>query len=275
MATEQSGESPRSVERLLAIIEALSNASASGLRLTDVIEATELGKSTAHRLLNGLCSQGLVDFDDETGRYFVGIKMLSWALAARNRFSIARLAESALVRLARRTEDTVYLIGRTGDEAVCLDCREGMFPIKALTLSIGDRRPLGIGAGSLAILAAMPDDEIERILVQHAEARSRYSFSEAKLREMIEATRRNGHSYNDTHVLEHMKDLTGMAAVAVAIRRSDGTPAAALHIAAITSRLASPRRENIVAALLQERAQLEEMLQPALDLAQTSFRTHV
>ncbi len=273
MAIEQSGDSPRSVERLLTIIEALSNASANGLRLTDVVEATGLGKTTAHRLLNGLAEQGLVDYDGETGRYFVGIKILSWASAARNRFGVARLAEPALIRLARRMQDTVYLIGRAGDEAVCLDCREGSFPIKALTLNIGDRRPLGIGAGSLAILAAMPDDEIERILVQQAEARSGYSFGEAKLREMIEATRRNGYSYNDIHISEHMKDLTGMAAIAVAIRRSDGTPVAALHITSVTSRMVPPRRENIVATLMQERAQLEEELQPALDAAQPLRRT--
>lgn len=275
MAIEQSGDGPRSVERLLVIIEALSSASANGLRLTDVVDATGLGKTTAHRLLNGLTDQGLVDHDDGTGRYFVGIKMLSWASAARNRFSIARLAETALTRLARRTEDTVYLVGRIGDEAVCLDCREGDFPIKALTLNVGDRRPLGIGAGSLAVLAALPDDEIERILVQRAGARSRYSFSEAKLRQMIETTRLNGHSYNDVHIQEKMKDLTGMAAVAVAIRRSDGTPVAALHVTSITSRLAPPRRENIVAALQQERAQLEEMLQPALDMVQISRRSRV
>ncbi len=275
MPIEQSGDAPRSVERLLAIIEALSNASANGLRLTDVVEATGLGKTTAHRLLNGLADQGLVDYDGESGRYFVGIKILSWASAARNRFGVARLAEPALIRLARRLQDTVYLIGRAGDEAVCLDSREGSFPIKALTLNVGDRRPLGIGAGSLAILAAMPDDEIERILVQQAEARSRFSFGEAKLREMIEATRRSGYGYNDIHIFEHMKDLTGMAAVAVAIRRSDGTPMAALHVTSITSRMAPPRRENIVATLMQERAQLEEELQPALDAAQISRRTLV
>lgn len=121
----------------------------------------------------------------------------------------------------------------------------------------------------------MPDDEIERIIVQQAEARSRYSFSEAKLREMIDATRRSGYGFNDIHIYQHMEDLTGMAAVAVAIRRSDGTPVAALHITSITSRMLPPRRENVVAALMQERAQLEEELQPVLDVAPISRRSLV
>src|SRR5262245_11695228 len=47
---------------------------------------------------------------------------------------------------------------RDGDEAVCLDCREGSSPIKVLTLHEGDRRPLGIG--SLAMLARLHDGEV-------------------------------------------------------------------------------------------------------------------
>ena len=72
---------------------------------------------------------------------------MAWATAAKHRFSFVRLAEPALERLAHRTQDTVYLVARVGDEIVCLDAREGSFPIKALTLNVGDRRPLGIGAG--------------------------------------------------------------------------------------------------------------------------------
>src|SRR6266571_4296759 len=162
----------RNVARLLAVLEALSEAAAEGLRLTDAMRATGLNKTTAHRLLGGLAAHGLAEQDPETGRFFVGLKLLSWAEAAKDRFGFARLAEPTLVRISRRTQDTVYLVARVGDEIVCLDCREGAFPIKVLTLTIGDRRPLGIGAGSLAILAALPDDEVERILSTHAEMRA-------------------------------------------------------------------------------------------------------
>lgn len=249
----------------MIILDALSGASARGLRLTDLVEATGLGKATAHRLLNGLCDQRLVDFDEDTGRYFVGMKMLTWASAAQNRFSIAKLAEPSLDRLARKTQDTVYLIVRSGDDAICLDAREGTFPIKVLTLSVGDQRPLGIGAGSLAILAALPDPEVERILAQQAEGRSGYAFTDRKLRELITSTRRTGYAYNDIHVFQGMAEVTGMAAVAVAIKRSDGMPIAALHITSITSRMALERREEVTEMLKQECIKLEEDLGPVLE----------
>ena len=57
----------RNVARILGVLEALSRASAQGLRFTDVVAATDLGKTTAHRLLAGLDGPGLVEQDAESG----------------------------------------------------------------------------------------------------------------------------------------------------------------------------------------------------------------
>jgi DNA-binding IclR family transcriptional regulator len=261
----------RNIARTLSVLEALSNGSAEGLRLVDVMRATGLGKTTAHRILGGLAAHGLAEQDGETGRFFVGLKMLSFAVAAKNRFSFVRLVEPALMRVSQRTQDTIYLVARVEDEVVCLDAREGTFPIRVLTLNIGDRRPLGIGAGSLAILAALPDEEVERILAIQAAARAQYPFDEVELREMIATTRHNGYAYNNVHLFKGMEKMTDMAAIALPIRRGDGMPVAALHLTAITSRLEPPRRDNIVAALRQEVVQLEAELTPVLDGVGTSL----
>jgi DNA-binding IclR family transcriptional regulator len=260
----------RNIARLLAVLDGLAGAGAAGLRLTDAMRVTGLNKTTAHRILGGLVAHGLVEQDAETGRFFLGLTMLSWAAAAKSRFSFARLVEPVLTRLSQRTQDTVYLVARVGDEVVCLDTREGTFPIRCLTLNVGDRRPLGIGCGSLAILAALPDDEVERILVTRADARARFPFDEMQLREMVAATRRNGYAYNDVHLFPGMETMTEMAAVAVPIRRPDGMPVAALHVTAITARLAPPRRDNIVAMLHQEALALETELAPVLDTIESA-----
>src|SRR5262249_3060765 len=154
----------------------------------------------------------------------------SWANAARERFSLVRLVEPTLARIARQTQDTVYLVVRTGDEIVCVASREGSFPIRVLTLNVGDRRPLGIGAGSLAILATLPDDEIDRIFLANAEALSAYPFDEVRLRDMIAVARQNGYAYNNIHVLPGLENVTEMAGIGVPIHKADGAPVAALHL---------------------------------------------
>ncbi len=266
------GSDHRNLSRLTTILEAVAAAAQSGLRLVDIVAQTGLGKTTTHRILTGLVGAGLVEQDEEIGRFYVGTRILSWANAARERFSFARLAEPALDRIAQQTQDTIYLVARTGNEIVCLDSREGSFPIKVLTLSVGDRRPLGIGAGSLAILAALDDEAIDRIFEINRAALAHYTFDEVRLRQMIRDTRRNGYAYNNVHVLPGLENVTDMAGIGVPICRRDGTPVAALHLTGVTSRLDAPRRDNLVAGLIKEARAIETLNEAALELIPISSR---
>jgi DNA-binding IclR family transcriptional regulator len=137
-----------------------------------------------------------------------------------------------------------------------------MHPIKTLTLNVGDRRPLGVSAGGLVLLAFLSDHEIERILLQQAETRTQLPFDQVTLRRMIAATRGAGFAYYDAPVLHGSEIVTGMAAVAVPIRRPDRQPIASLSVAAITARLQPPRQKAIVAQLQNEALQIEAALEP-------------
>ena len=48
--------------------------------------------------------------------------------------------------------------------SICSARALGDYPIKALTLDVGIRRPLGVGAGGLAILCALPEAEADEII---------------------------------------------------------------------------------------------------------------
>jgi DNA-binding IclR family transcriptional regulator len=255
----------QSISRPTAILEALATASSDGLRMTDVMHATGLGKATVHRLLAGLAANRLVDQDAATGRFFLGARILSWAVTAGDRFGLARLAEPAMARLAQTTLDTIYLTARSGDEAVCLNRREGLHPIKTLTLNVGDRRPLGVSAGGLALLAFLPDSEVERILLLQAETRTQLPFDQVTLRKLISTTREAGFAYYDAPVVHGHEVVTGMAAIAVPIQRPDRHAIASLSVAAITARLQPSRRNAIVAQLQTEAQQIEAALEPLLE----------
>ena len=248
----------QNIGRATMVLKALAANSADGLRLTDVVNATSLGKATVHRVLSGLVAHGLVDQDKATGRFFLSLKLIGWAMAAGDRFGLARLAAPALARLAKRTEDTIYLSLRSGDEAICIERREGPFPIKTLTLRVGDRRPLGVGAGSLAMLAFLPDEEVEQVIATQGVEQARFGIDEMTMRDMIATARRLGYTLNDERL------IPGMSAVGVPIRRPNGQPFAALSVAAISTRLQLPRRDTIVASLRQEAELIEAELKPIL-----------
>ena len=192
------------LKRAMRVLRALAAAPESGLRLSDVAAATDFGKSTTHRLLSGLTEVGLVEQDMDNRRYHLGFELYVLGQAAAGRFGILAIAKDSLQRLAERTEDTVYLSVLAGMDAVCLARVEGAFPIKTLTMNVGDRRPLPVGSGALSMLAIHADDEIESILEANTgRCRAYYFFDMAAVHAMIEQTRRDGYCFSDKRDRRH------------------------------------------------------------------------
>jgi DNA-binding IclR family transcriptional regulator len=249
----------QTIDRAVQVLEVIGAASTIGARMIDVMRATGLGRATSHRFLKAMLDQQLVEHDTDTGRYFLGLKLLMLSNAASNRFGLARHAAPALRRLAERTGDTVYLSVRVGDLAFCLDRVEGAFPIRTLTLKIGDCRPLGVGAGSMALLAFLPIEEVRRLVTASAAAIAVFGLDEANLLSIAQTARRLGYAFNDGRI------IPGMGAVGVPVCGKARIPIAALSVAAITSRMSPSRRNSIVSWLKEEAATLETELGAVLD----------
>ncbi|MDK3074714.1 IclR family transcriptional regulator [Sedimentitalea sp. JM2-8] len=246
--------SMQSIRRTALVLKALSEGPSRGLRLSDVSTAVELSKTTALRLLKALMDVGYVDYDEAAKCYRLGYELFALGISAR-RFHIIELARPGLARLAEATEDTVFLSVRDGDQALCADRCTGSYPIRTLTLSVGDRRPLGVGAGSLALLAFENPAEIDRIL--EATRRDRLTYAghdDETMTQLIGQTQRTGHSYNDGRI------VGAMNAVGVPVLDANGRVVAALSIAAIRERMTGPRRSELVALLIAEAEQLGRAL---------------
>ncbi|AOS77674.1 hypothetical protein Q5W_01100 [Hydrogenophaga sp. PBC] len=245
----------QSLDRAIGLLEEVVNHAARGASLGALAEHAQLSKPTAHRLLNGLRKLGLVDYEEKSRLFFPGLKLYRMGLASAVRFDLVQLAQPSMALLAEETGDTVYLSLRAGDSALCVARQIGSFPIRTLTLGGGDYRPLGLGAGSLALLSALPDAEVEQVIARNRDKLAPHAnFDPANLRAMVRQTREQGHSLNDG------KMLPEMVALGVIVHDAAGRPAAALSIATISSRMAPERRASIVALLMREARALEQAL---------------
>ncbi|MCO1658512.1 IclR family transcriptional regulator [Pseudonocardia humida] len=245
-------EGIRSVERAVAVVQVVADRGADGARLVDIVAATGLQKTTAHRLLGTLVQLGWLEQDTATGAFHLGLALVALGTAASTRHGLLELANPHLLRLAELTADTVYLSVRIGAQAVCVDRVTGEFPIRTLTLRPGDRRPLGTGAGSLALLAWLPDEEAERLVERSAGPGP--LGDPAVLHQLIGEARAQGYALNAGMI------VPGASGVGVPVRGDDGRPVAALSVAAIDSRLAEPRRAQVVRWLVREATELERTL---------------
>lgn len=244
----------KSVRRAAELVKLLGQRATAGWRLSDIALAAGLGKATTHRLLAALTDSGLAHQDPDSRRYYLGYEIVRLGALA-SRFDVAELARPALLRLARETEDTVFLSVREGLEALCLERQVGDYPIKTLTLEAGDRRPLGVGAGSLALLAFLPEAEIAEIVASNARRLERYpGFAPPELRRLVAEARAQGYAFNDGRI------VGAMCALGVPVLDPRGRVVAAISVAAIRERMASDRVAWIATLLRREAEHLRARL---------------
>ena len=246
--------SVKMVERIAAILRLLSAGDDRGSALADICDATDLKKTTAHRILGALVDSGLLFQDVVTRNYRLGFAATTMGRSAFEQ-DIAGVARMSLVRLAKASGDTAFASVIEGPAAICVAREVGEFPIRTLTLSVGDRRPLGVSAGSLALLAQLPDTVIEKTMQRNqAWLRDFQGFEPKALQTPVEATRKNGFALNEGGI------VPGMNAIGVAVIDENGAPLAALSLAAIRDRMTGERIAELVPLLRHEAGVVAGML---------------
>jgi DNA-binding IclR family transcriptional regulator len=236
----------QSIHRAIALLRAVVASGGSGAKLGDLALRAELHSATARRMLNALVAEGILTFDPVSRLYHLGIELFYFGAAA-HQFKIRDRYRAALERVARKTEDTTYLVIRSGNDVLCIDRVEGSYPIRALTHQVGMRVPLGIGAGSLTLLAFSPEPEREAVLKANRLRYRQYNNrTEEDIRAMIRQARRQGYGVSEGNV------MPGAVAVGVPVFDARGGAVAAISVSAVSQRLGKARRGEIAALLKEE-----------------------
>ena len=228
--TEGNVDGTQAIRRAAAILRRIGQSSSEGVGLAAVTEAVQLPRSTTHRILKCLVEEGLVEHEREKHRYFIG--RLTYELGLTVTTDVLETARwrVAVDRVAQRTGVTTYLMSRSGIEATCISKTEGTSVIRVIPVEVGQRRFLGVGAGSAALLAALDPDTSERIIQMVAPCLWDYpSLNETVIRSIVDDTRKTGFAISRSNVV---KDLIG---IGMAIPKAGGTPSLALSIAALAS----------------------------------------
>jgi DNA-binding IclR family transcriptional regulator len=251
----QGRETAQSLRRAIALLRALARRNEHGARLSDLAQDAGLHVATAHRLLSVLVDEGLATHNPYSKAYNLGIEVFSLGQAAQ-RFAIRDRLHGLVADLARQTGDVALLSIRSGYDSICIDKAEGGHAVPGLTLAVGARRPLGLPAGSLALLAFGHEAEIDAIVAANAERYADYNgLTAAEIRERIAAARELGFALNDGRVRPDVR------AVSVPVRNRRGEVVAALTVAGTPDRLDRRRMTDIAALVLARTAPLAPALE--------------
>ncbi|WP_017709099.1 IclR family transcriptional regulator [Pseudomonas syringae] len=245
------------VSRLFAVLRCLGECDEGGERVTQLAQRVGLSQPTTHRLLRSLMDEGMVEQDLLSKRYRLSIEFFALAARAGNTGNLRDVVRPSLLRLSASLGDSLFLLARSGFDAICLDRSEGPYPIRTFTGDIGGRVALGVGQGSLAILAFLPEDERETVIAYNLpRLKDFHLYDEVFLRSEVENVRRLGYAGRNTGA------LPGMAGLAVPILDRNGRAVAALSVATITDRLGPDRLMTVVELLKREATAIGAKINP-------------
>lgn len=140
----------------------LFSASEARLSLAEISSRLDMPKSTAHNLLNTLLSEGYIEKVDGD-LYALGTAPLILTQRIRVNVEIRDPAAPLLRKLADRARESVYLTVKDGDYALYIYAVESPQRLLART-AVGDRVSLHCTSVGKAILASLPETEVDAIV---------------------------------------------------------------------------------------------------------------
>lgn len=219
------------------------------LTLTEICHRVRLPKTTVFRYLQTLATTGFVRHDREQDVYHLGPRLFELGRRAGRQLRIRDVAMPVMVELRDRFNETVNLGILEGMDVVYVEMVESRHALR-MQATLGGRDPAYSTSLGKAILAFLPETERRQHLPARLTARTVQTIkTKAALAHALEEVRATGYA------VDEQENEAGARCIGAPVFEYPGRVAAAISIAAPTTRL---RHEMIpeVAAVVMESAAL-------------------
>ncbi|HXX02189.1 MAG TPA: IclR family transcriptional regulator, partial [Candidatus Acidoferrales bacterium] len=191
-------ESPSvAVERALAMLEAVAQ-EPEGLSNAEISRKLQIPKSSASYILRTLVTRAYLNRDDGTGKYRVGLKILSLSRGALSGLDVREVALPIMRHLTERTGLTCHLAILDGPEAVYIEKVEPQGFLRVDTW-VGRRMRVHATSVGKALVAHIPQEQLEKIVAESGmERRTPKTITTMpRLLKELEKVRAQGYAVDD------------------------------------------------------------------------------
>lgn len=245
------------LDRAVVLLDLVADAGSEGATLKALCEQSGLNKVTCHRILNSLVEHQLLLRVQGDKSYRLGTKLLIYGAKAARGPGLRRHFQPALERLRKATGETIMLMARDRDDSVCIDRFDSEYQMQTLTGSVGGSVPLGLGPGSLAILAFLSDEQRDATLARNQPRFSGWPMlTPERLARWVVETREQGFA------IDRGELIPGIAGISVPIHVAGGGVVGSLGFTFLSPRLTPEVETHYVALLQDEVASIEPLLSP-------------
>lgn len=232
-----------SVRNALRVLEAFSWAEPV-LGVSELARRLGISKSSAHRLVTTLASEGFLAQTDD-GRYRLGIRLYELGTLVVTGLELREVAHPILERLRNETNETVHLAVLDGIEVVYLERFESQATLRLFS-RIGRRMPAHATSSGKAILAFSPPEVVKEVIAGGLKrVAPRTIASRSGLLHALEQIRERGYSVS----LEESE--VGVSSVGAPVFGHDGDVVAAISVAGPTQRVTESALPRIASKVVR------------------------
>jgi IclR family transcriptional regulator, acetate operon repressor len=245
----------RATVRVLMILSAFLDGSDSpdgSLGVTEISRKLGMTKSMVHRGLTSLTRHQYVVRVAGGSRYLLGPAVAQFGTVQVRLPDLHKLCRPVEESLFGLTGETVSIHVPVDDVVVCVDGIEGGGPV-ARWVPLGRSIPLHVSPASRAVLAHLPEDEVENYVNRPLKIFTENTLhTREQLWDEIHRVRAEGYARS---LGDHYPKETG-AAIGFPILDVNDEPHGAIVVAGPTNRFTAARIEALMAEMITEVAQL-------------------
>lgn len=244
----------QSLERASAILDAVAH-QPQGVGLADLSQAVGLHTSTTFHLVKTLVTLDLLTQSPDSKLYRIGGRVFMLAAGALDQNALLDLGTPILERLSADTGNAAHLAVRSRDE-IAVIARTPATGLLQLSGYAGTNRPAHATAIGKLLLAAMPQDELDRQLkdISLPKFTENTITDRRALRREIEAVRRNGLAQDNCELDPDVR------CIAIPVRDFAGRCVAAMGISGPAWRMTSDIVDEKAARLRVAATELSQRL---------------
>ncbi len=239
--------SSTAVERALAILEAISER-AGGMTNSELSRKLAIPKSSASYILRALERRGYLRRERNTGKYRLGLKVLSLSRGVLSGLDLRELALPVLRQLVERSHLTAHLAILDHGDAVYIERVEAPGFIKMNTW-VGRRMPIYSTSVGKALVAYLPENEVKALLKERGmQKRTPRTITVCtRFLQELAQVRKQGYALDDE------ENNLGVRCVAAPVFDRQGQVTASLGVSGTTGQIDLARLPKI-AELVKEAA---------------------
>lgn len=231
------------LDRALDVLELLA-ASVEPIGVTEIARRAGATKSATWRILFNLDARGYVLKDADTGRYTLGPRFTELGIRQGSRASLVQAVHPHLEWLSRTFGETSNLAVIEGGQVLYIDIVESPHDLR-LAAKVGARDAVHSTALGRAMLAFLPQDEIDRVLAGPLVSRTPQTITDpARIRAELDEVRATGVA------VEIGQNEIAASCLGVPVFGPGGEVIAAVSVSGPESRMATTEIDRIRDALL-------------------------